>query len=206
MPDPYFVALLPDAPLSDLLLECKQRTRELAGDQLYLSDPPHLTLYVGLFEPAAPLLDALDEAVRGMRTPSGTLAGWHVYEADPLTGRVTLTCAIRPGDSWAFRATQAAVIDAIAPLRDADACRARYAVRMHVLSPERRDAVERVGFPFVGDDWQPHLSVASIDPPAWPTVWDALRERDPRFGFACPRLGLFRLDGVTPVPVTEWAL
>jgi 2'-5' RNA ligase len=181
MPPPtrlLFLALDPDPALRDLVAGYKARTRTLVGDQLYLADPPHVTLYLGHFPPGfdpLPLLRHLDRDP----APGVRIVGWHTFLGDPLTGRNTLVCAPHPDDKPGLRDWQRRVIEAVADRRDRAATEARLAPRLDHLTPEQRAAVAAVGFPFVGDGWEPHLTVASIRPENWPAVWADLGPRPP---------------------------
>jgi len=199
MPQPMFIALEPDPRLTQFLLDAKARAHRLVGDQLYLSDPPHLTLYLAYFDAVEPVLERLHT----LKLPKiqGQILGWHIFEADVLTGRNTLVCEIDPRDKPALRGIQQQVIDAIHLLRDPDATANRYAKSRANLSIERQQAIDQVGFPFIGEDWQPHFSVGSILPNDWPPVWHELEPTPPPREFACPLLKLYRLDGITPVLV-----
>jgi len=201
---PMFVALQPDRELTQFLNDCKSRTQEMVGDQLYLGDPPHLTLYLAAFENPERVIDEL--SILTLPTITGELVGWHVFEADVLTGRNTLVCEIDAADKGKLRQVQAALIRRLAPLRDVSATLERYKGKLNNLSKERQKAVERVGFPFVGDDWQPHFSVGSILPKDWPPVWNELESLSPKRAFSCPQLKLYRLEGTHPVLVNTFDL
>ena len=203
---PLFIALQPDLALTQFLLDAKERTRNQVGDQLYLSDPPHLTLYLAYFADITAVQHHIQALADTLQPVVGNLHGWHVFENDVLTSRNTLTCQIDPAAIPQVRATQAAVIAALSPLRDVARTRERYAARLDQLSPERQQAVETVGFPFIGDDWQPHFSVGSILPGDWPLVWADLQSTPPSGAFSCPQLKLYQLEGVTPRLVDTFPL
>ncbi|MBS0208538.1 MAG: 2'-5' RNA ligase family protein [Planctomycetes bacterium] len=193
---PLFFSLEPDPALTTLILDYKQRTRRVAGDQLYLSDPPHLTVYLAAFASSAKLDEAWDRIVGRLVAPTFEITGWHLFEQDALTGRQTLVCDLCAADRDIFRALQRTVVDAAAPWRDRRATEQRYAGRLDRLQHVEREQVERVGFPFVGDGWHPHFSIASIATGDWPRVRAELWNDPPRGRFTCPRLQLYELhDG-----------
>ncbi|VTS04947.1 2'-5' RNA ligase family protein [Tuwongella immobilis] len=194
-----FLALQPDPELTEFLRHAKDRVLTLAGEQLYRSDPPHLTVYLAYFADLSQVETRLRALASDWSPFSGNLRGWHVFENDPLTTRNTLVCQIDSDALPMLRSLQSAVIDAIAPLRNHLATHARYANRWNALTPERQSAVESVGFPFIGNDWLPHFSVASILPNDWPPVWEALRGTPPPSQFHIAQLKLYRLDGLTPI-------
>lgn len=195
---PFFVALMPDAGMTATVQAYKDRARALVGSQLYLDDPPHTTAYLAAFPADFPVADVLRAAAVPAPPPVRT-TGWHSWLGDPLTGRNTLVCAIAPDDKPALRAVQRHVADALAPHRDVAATEARFAGRFDALTPQQREAVRAVGFPFVGDGWEPHVTIASILPEHWPAVIGDFESRPPTGTFRYARLEVFELHGVEPV-------
>ncbi len=198
----YFAALTPDPAFSEWLWAAKARGRALAGDQLYLQDPPHLTVYLATF-PAETDWTALDDALETIPRCTLTTTGWHVFAGDVLTGRQTLVCDLRAEDATALRAVQLRTAELLAPRRDIAATRARYDDAWPRLSTVERANVERWGFPFVGEIWHPHFTVAAIDAAVWPAVWTALASEPPAGEIVCDTLTLYRLDDCKPVMVRE---
>jgi 2'-5' RNA ligase superfamily protein len=193
---PVFVVLEPDAALGSLIQGFKDQARSLAGDQLYLADPPHLTVYLAVFASTDALLERWPQVSARALDLSVNLVGWHVFEADAMTGGQTLVCNIAARDKDRLRKLQREIVELLAPLRDPPATRARYAPRMEFLSPDQRQCVDRYGFPFVGDGWEPHFTIASIHPTNWPAVWQALEPQAPHGAYRCARWRLWWLvDG-----------
>ncbi|QEL20183.1 2'-5' RNA ligase family protein [Limnoglobus roseus] len=195
---PFFVALMPDAAMSATVQAYKDRTRELVGPQLYLDDPPHTTAYLAAFPAGFPVPDVL-RAAAIPAPPQVRTNGWHSWVGDPLTGRNTLVCAIAQADKPALRRVQRQVADALAPHRDLATTEARFAGRFDALTPQQRENVRSVGFPFLGDGWEPHVTIASILPEHWPTVIGEFESRPPGEVFHYARLDVFELHGVEPV-------
>lgn len=195
-PVTVFAALEPEAALASLIQGYKEQTRALVGQQLYLSDPPHLTIYLAAF----PVVDAALAPWRhfaGRNDPVPIeLVGWHVFEADALTGNHTLACDIAARDKARLRLLQRDLVDRLAPARDPVATRERFAPRIGFLTDHERACVERHGFPYVGEGWEPHFTIASVRPADWPKLWSALEPQAPRGPYRCARLRLYRLvDG-----------
>ena len=197
-PVPCFVALSPDQTLSARIRDAKAKALALCGPQLYLADPPHITAYVGMFASVDTARTAF-LGIDGIGPPPWIrMAGWHVFEDDVLTGCNTLVAAVVPDSRICLRNVQDRVIAAMAPFRDASACEHRYAASWATLSPQRRRAIRETGFPFVGTDWQPHLTVASIRPEDWTMVWESL-QREPVLGtYRCDDIVLYQIDEPSP--------
>ena len=198
-----FAALVPDATLEALIQGFKDRVRSVAGDQLYLDDPPHLTVYLAAYASSAA---AVDLWRRFARTPAAIpirLTGWHVFEADALTGNHTLVCDVAAEDKPLLRQLQCTVIEQLASARDLRATRERFAPRWRYLTADQQLCVERVGFPYVGAGWEPHFTIASVSVEAWDQVWREMKSQPPRGAFACRGLRLYQLVDNRPVPLTD---
>lgn len=196
---PVFLALLPDERLRARVQGFKDRTRTRVGDQLYLDDPPHLTVYLACFPQGLRLAPLIAGIVAASPPPRVRLTGWHAFENDALTGRNTLTCQIHPDDKRELRAFQRRVVAAVAGLRHRPATDSRFAGRLQHLSAGQRECVAEYGFPFVGDGWEPHFTVASIDPAKWADLFAELRSDPPVGTFSCSAFGEYQLDGIRPV-------
>lgn len=201
-----FLALEPDEVLTRRVLAYKERVRRLVGDQLYLADPPHLTLYVADFPAQEDLVGPIGELCHGLAAPAVTIPGWHVFEADQLTGNQTLVCDVTPDTGAALRHVQHEAVAAVAPLRDQQASRARYDKSWPRLSPEEQASVERFGFPFVGSVWRPHVTVASVRPEDWRAVWSDLAGSPPEEAVRFPQLSLFALKEGRPSLIRRFLL
>jgi len=170
---PHFIALLPRGGLQSEILDCKAKVQRAVGDQLYLTDPPHLTVFLASFQDQNLLCDKLGELTTELHSPVIRMEGWHVFEQDCLTGNNTLVIKINDFDKETLRRLQNKVVERTAKLRDLKASLARFQTAWQSLSQARRKAVEQFGFPFVGSDWQPHFSIASIRPSDWDKAWSA---------------------------------
>jgi 2'-5' RNA ligase len=201
-----FLALRPDDAFSARVLSYKQRTKQRIGPQLYLDDPPHLTLYLASFPHVASLVAAASEIARRMRMPIARVGGWHVFRDDPLNGNHTLVCDIAPDQRHDLAVCQQRVCAAVSSLRDRDGSAARYAPFWPKLSEPARANVAQRGFPFVGAIWHPHVSIASIRPVHWDALWSEL-ENDPPSGIVrFPELCLYALKNGRPVLLERFAL
>ena len=85
-----FLALTPDPRFAAAVKKYKARVREAVGSQLYLDDPPHLTIYLAVFDDTERLLERLARELGDIPTPRAEVTGWHVFANDALTGNQTL--------------------------------------------------------------------------------------------------------------------
>lgn len=199
-----FFALIPSEPLMGFLLDCKRLAREACGDQQFLADPPHLTLSVGCYEDRPGLREAVAASMEGL-LPGVGIAGWQVFRDDPVTGGHTLVLKPESADKEWLRAFQAALLQAASgfrtrPVPDRYRDRSRF-------TPAMLASLERHGYPFVGDGWEPHFTVASFAPAAFEAAQGRLSglRPPPRAGFEA--LALFRAEaGGGFVAVRKWGM
>ena len=124
------------------------------------------------------------------------LIGWHVFESDALTGSNTLVCELAAEDKVGLRSLQRELIELLAPARDELATRERLAPRLDFLTAGQRACVERYGFPYIGEGWEPHFTIASVRADDWPPLWATLEDRSPRNSHGSARWRLVQLlDG-----------
>ena len=188
------------------VMRYKREIRELVGTQLFLNDPPHLTVYLAAFLQEEPVLAAAADLAEELSAIEIRVVGWHVFTSDPLTGGNTLVFQFSEKSQSALRTFQQRLINEIAPLRDRSATMARYLRQFHKLSRERRDSIEECGFPFTGADWHPHYTVASIRPDNWPTVASQVLPKAPTINESCRALTVYRLEREEPVIVGSHGL
>ena len=186
-------ALRPCEVLDHVIREAKINTRAIAGEQVYLSHPPHLTLYVAAFDEPERAAARCEELLANWSPPQFDVVGWHHFAGDVLTGQQTLVCQISKTGSETLRKYQASLIEAVHALRDATLSLERYRPHFETLSLQRQQSVQSVGFPFTGSDWIPHFTVASVEPARWEPLWNALKKQPPQGHFTCDRLSIFRL-------------
>lgn len=202
----YVFVLEPDEAYRQWVWSCKRRVRELAGSQLYLDHPPHVTLYVSVFAPQVDLRDPVARIAERIATPQAVMDHWHVFQADQLTGNHTLVCDVPAAARAAFRRIQTQVVGVAAPLRELALSRARYEGSRERLSPDEQANIERFGFPFVGEIWHAHVTIASIRREDWPLVQPMLQEPPPATPVAFSHLALHVLDGDAMPLVERFAL
>jgi len=203
---PHFIAILPRGELQSKILDCKSAVRGAVGNQLYVTDPPHLTVFLASFQDRNLLCNSLKELTTALVSPVIRMEGWHVFEQDCLTGNNTLVIKINDSDKETLRSLQNKVIERTAELRDQRASLCRYQAAWQTLSQERRNAVEQFGFPFLGSDWQPHFTIASIRPSDWERAWSELRNQPVLGSYTDFELALFALDGNEPVRIQTFGL
>lgn len=203
---PIFVAFEPDEATARQVDVYKDRVRELVGDQLYLSDPPHMTLYLAMYGDADQMIDSARKCAQQIAAPQFAVSGWHTFYGDPLTGRNTLVLDFSEADRRRLRQTQVEIVSALATNRDAVATLERFRSRWSSLSRGEQEACCRWGFPYVGDGWHPHLTIASIDPHDWHAIESTLLRETPKGVVRCRRLQVFQLVNNDPQLIESFEL
>jgi 2'-5' RNA ligase len=200
------LALEPDDAFARQVVAYKEQVGRRVGEQLYADHPPHLTLYLAVFDRAAGLTGPIGSLCRRLAAPTAAISGWHVFEGDHVTGQHTLVCNVAPESRPALHEVQQETIAVAAPLRKSSDTRACYDESWRRLSEEERVNVARFGFPFVGPIWHPHVTVASIRPEHWEAVWAGLAGTPPRAMVRFPYLSIYGLRDGEPFLVERFSL
>lgn len=191
-----FISIDPSPEFSRVIETYKRQVRDLVGDQQYLSEPPHMTAYLALFENEQIAGEASQQLATQLDPFEIDITGWHVFDADPMTQRRTLVVDFTQASQAYLRMLQTQIAEALAGTYNTEATLRRYAAAMEHFSEAQRRAVQTVGFPFIGDDWHPHFTIASIAPDAWPHVESALLGDPPSGTSTCSSLTHYRvIDG-----------
>ncbi|MCE9547598.1 MAG: histidine phosphatase family protein [Planctomycetia bacterium] len=194
-----FAALMPDEASAQRICNYKQQVRRLVGGQLYLADPPHMTLYLAAYPRPQDAVAAAARIAPTLSSPQFSLAGWHTFMADALTGRNTLVLQPEASAIESLRILQSRVVRALSMSRDVVATQARIGHRVDHLSAAEQQSLRDWGFPYVGPIWQPHFTIASINAADWARVAESLLTESANWPVTCARLDLFRLEGNNPV-------
>ena len=167
-----FVALRPDEATGAHIRGYKRRLLAAAGPQLYATDPPHTTLYLAEFaaERLCQVIRTAAQLAGEIEMPAVTLRGFHVFAGDPLTGTHTLVCRFDDASCDRLRQVQLRLVAALAPLHEPVTTQQALLPRWRALSGEQRRRGMLLGFPYVGDGWIPHLTIASVRQSEWPNV------------------------------------
>lgn len=181
----YVVTLSPDEESTTAIERLKSYVRSMVGPQQYLDDEPHVTLYVGELsvDPASEVEFPPLEQV------AFEVTGWEVFRDDTVTGNHTLACRLEGVGLGDYQRRVAATL---APYRNQPMIE-RFEDAYADLDEQRQENLEEYGYPFIGTGWIPHLTIASIDPGDFETVWTELEDEAPVGEFEFESLAVYEL-------------
>jgi len=202
----YAILLEPDKKLAGKITGIKDEVRAIAGEQLYLKDPPHISLMcVGLNEPFPEegFVGVVADIKRIGKLSTG-ISGWKIFENDAITSNKTLVCSISHRYWHKLREVQDKVISFLNK-HDIQAI-ARYIKVYENLPHKLRQNIDRNRFPFAGDIWEPHFGIASISPDAFKAVWERLRNKCPKGVYEINELSVYELNDDDLTPFKKYSL
>lgn len=202
----YLVALEPTEAFARRIVEARALVGELLDRPAEAPDAPLLTLYEASFPCRRRLEGLLAEVATVTAAPWVRADGWRVFEADEMTGDVTVVCEMVATDRPILQNLQLRVVQALGDHRDPEATRLRYDDVAEQLSDIERTNLLAAGFPYVGSLWRPHVTVASVRLDDWPIVWPALADEAPTGLVQFDALTLYEYDDQRAVPVGRFPL
>src|SRR3989344_4277367 len=132
----YVIALEPEKRLGKLIDNQKKQVKYIAGDQIYLNHPPHITLYV-LLSDEDEIKNIIGRISENTRKINVQIKDLNVFRDDFKTKCDTIFYEFFENEK-------------LKKMHD-------YVVS---LLSELDESIEK--FPFMGDDWHPHMTIASI--------------------------------------------
>lgn len=169
-----------DPVLNEKVVRIKKKVENLIGEQQYLADPPHCTFYLGLLDGyekwagklSSLTLDLSEELFRI------NLISWGTFFKDSVTGNNTLFCSVDTETKTRLFLLQALIIETVNPYRTKE-FNGRYKPCLEKLNVDQRENLKQYGFPYVGNEWLPHVTIASIDPARYDEVYSKIRDECP---------------------------
>ncbi|MFA5142293.1 MAG: 2'-5' RNA ligase family protein [Candidatus Woesearchaeota archaeon] len=193
--DSYVITLKPDEELSNQIIWIKENIYSDYGNQLYLRDEPHITLYLGKFNDISSFEMELEQFISEIDKNKFTIdiTEWEIFGKDPVTKKDTLVCIIGKEAIPALKALQQWIISAIMPYRKTELIQ-RYKLRYGEIKGIQKENLDRYGYPFVGDIWVPHIGIASFDPDIFEKMWPAYRQKCPIGKYGVQSINIYKLD------------
>jgi len=186
----YAVFLEPEGELRDFILDLKSKVDAVLPCQPYCSHPPHSTLIFTWFKDLAAVKDALEQALSG-QSSFEIMVEENILFKDDVMADYGHTFALKVKAEPRLFALQQRVAEALEPLIDLEpAPKASGFLENEPFASSFR----KYGFPFVGNHWIPHFSVASLQVSEDDALLGELMDRDFSFKFRLARISLVEVN------------
>lgn len=153
-------------------MDCKKKAKALCGEQQYLEDTPHLTLYVNHFENQKEICDMIETIE--LPNPQIQIKGWTTFYDDPITNGHSLVLELSDQSLQKLQAFQMELVTKTSQYKAKEHLK-RYS-NTNTYSNEMKDSLHKYGFPFAGLHWRAHFTIASFKKDDYNKVWDVLQK------------------------------
>ena len=193
----YAIFIEPDQQLSELILSEKRKLKKAFGHQEYLSHPPHSTLYFSEMLDIELWLSKLKEQIKELNHKSVAILikDKFVFRNDILAGG---------GDTIVYKAELSKELLELQiqigkTLRDFSLNKNK----QHSFSGVLAKSYEEFGFPFLGDHWIPHFTLASIKDPESELYVQEFLSKSFQYEFEIDSISVWKVDGGSHNKVSE---
>lgn len=187
----YAVFIEPEGELREFILSYKKKISSILPHQHYCNHPPHSTLFMSAMQEPENWLESLKSAVRRIFAFESHIRDTIVFYDDVLAGgRHTIALQVEP--SAALFLLQRVVGEELASFVD------RETIDMPSSFLENEPFLSsylRYGFPFVGEHWIPHFTIASLQTSKNDPLITEFLNLCPKFNFLVKSVSIWRIDG-----------
>ncbi|MGF3555028.1 MAG: hypothetical protein ACQXXF_07175 [Thermoplasmatota archaeon] len=153
----YFIALVPEKKFYSKINSIKNLILKKFGNQQYLLDPPHLTLFVGRTKNLEPIKKEI-ENMKFKKTLI-KIKNLSFFRTDKITKKQTIAFFLSRESEKKLREMQLNVILKIARYNSGIVDR----YKNINFSKKEFGNLKNFGYPFVGKNWTPHITICSAD-------------------------------------------
>ena len=188
----YVFCLEPEKEIFNKILNLKSMVKTLSGNQQYLCDPPHMTLYLGKFRNFfGKRFDSfIQDTLREINSLNLNLEGWEVFGPDIITGKETLVCKVE--ENKLFKDLQKKLVDSLLRYKKDKVLR-RYRNGQTFQSNLQLN-ITKFGYPFIGEVWKPHLGIASFNEKDFNKVYPHLQNLELIGNYNVQSLVVYKLN------------
>lgn len=189
----YVFTLEPEKNLYEKILSIKDLAREKVGEQQYLKDEPHLTLYVSNLDDIKKWDDGLAKIVENYKDISIDIDRWHLFIDDPITHKDTITINIEKSSTIILHNLQDILINELVKFKK-DELLNRYKNSYNNMNEEFKNNVDYCGYPFAGKIWLPHFGIASFDKDSFNIFWPLVKDSCPIGNYFAKAINVYELN------------
>lgn len=179
----YYIALIPDENLIQLINEQKRMIRENIGNQKYLNHPPHITLVIFTTDNLNEIIEKIGALAKSIKKFNTKINNFHIFYNDSMTNRHTITYSLSEENIPFLREIQLNTINAI-----------------------KKFNTKNFNYHFIGKDWIPHISVASIEPDKFDLVFEKIKQKPIQGEFSIDSINLYRVGEETSFLIKSFEL
>ncbi len=159
----YVITIEPEKKIKNKVLNIKNKIFKEIGNQLYLQDPPHSTLYIGYFHDF--LGDKFSKEIKSickkyLPIPIEILKIDN-FGKDIISGKESIFLSIKDRKNN-IKKIQKDLLELMSKYRINEVPK-RYDKSYKLLSKPLQDNINKYGYPFVGDILIPHISFGLFD-------------------------------------------
>jgi 2'-5' RNA ligase len=189
----YFIALIPEERLNRLVEEQKKLVRTIVGEQKYLSEPPHLTLIVFTSKKIQEIIKVLKGISKTIKKFSINLSDFKIFYNDIQTKMNTITYSLSKQEEEYLKTIQSKIILGVNKFNTKDFLKKESEIYSKMKKIEKEN-IKKYGFPFVGKNWIPHITIVSIEPSKFSRVFEKLKENFLSGVFNIDSIGLYKIN------------
>lgn len=190
--DKYFISLDPDKNISDKIIEQKNTIFELVGEQKYLSHPPHTTAIVFTSDNIDKVIQELAKLSSQISRFEVEIKGLHIFYNDAFTEGNSITYSFDEKSTEKLKKIQMLIIDKINKYNTKKFIEQDSPIYAALGNKEKENAV-KYGFPFVGNVWFPHITLASINKEDFEEVYDKINSSPIKSKLSIPSISLYKV-------------
>ena len=160
MTSEYFISLIPEKVLYEKISKAKEIIFNEFGNQIYLLDPPHLTLIVSNTDKINELVAELRIKAKNKKKIPCSIIDWLIFSEDKITGQAALALKVLDKDERLLKIQSE--MSSLAAIYKSEVVPKRYN-NIGNLSSEEKKNIALYGYPYVGRKWLPHISISALD-------------------------------------------
>ena len=196
----YGILLEPSEILNEKIKNIKKEVEILVGNQLYLKDDPHLTLHHGDFKDILEWKDDFEQFIKKIKLEINKIQinidNWITFENENNLQKITLACKLDEQSIDLLRKLQIQIVDYLEQFRHPIIIE-RY--KKMALSNIQKQNLEKYGYPFVGNEWKPHLSIATFNKKDIDEIWTTIKNSCPIGNYFASSLNVYSLEGTEEI-------